>query len=78
MRAETAVITGAVAVTAAAAIAGMGTTGLLPLPATVLAALLAVLAAAGPVRWPSGEAARRRRMLATPVVAVCAVVSGGC
>jgi transglutaminase-like putative cysteine protease len=63
------------AVTAAAAIAGMGAAGLLPMPVTVLAALLALAAAAGPVRWPSGAAAELRRRLATPVVVVCAGVS---
>lgn len=73
---ETVVISGGAAVTAAAVIAGMGAKGLLPVPVTVLAVLLALVAVAGPVRWPSGATARRRRQLAAPVLAVCALASG--
>jgi transglutaminase-like putative cysteine protease len=41
----------------------------------VSAVLLVAAAAAGPVRWPSGPAARRRGRIAQPVVLVCGVAS---
>jgi transglutaminase-like putative cysteine protease len=75
-RTETVAITGGAAVTAVAAIAAMGTKGLLPVPVTVLAALLAVVAAVGPVRWPSGPGAELRRRLAAPVLLVCFLLTG--
>jgi protein-glutamine gamma-glutamyltransferase len=74
-RAETVLVTAGAAVTAASAVAVLGVRDLLPAPVAVLAVLLLGLAVAGPVLWPSGQAAQLRYRLAQPVVLGCGVAS---
>jgi transglutaminase-like putative cysteine protease len=74
---ETVLVSGGAAVTAGSATAVLGVCGLLPAPVAALAVLLVLAAAAGPVLWPTGAAARNRARLAQPVVVACGVVSLG-